>query len=260
VKIAQNERGRRVVFLGVGFETTAPTVAASILEAERLRLDNYVVLSAHKLIPPALRVLSKSTINVDGFICPAHVSAIIGSQPYEFLPRDYGKACVVTGFEPLDILDGVRMLLEQVVSGAPTLEIQYDRVVRPAGNPAARELIDRVFEAADSEWRGMGTIPASGLRLRDQFARFDAERAIRVEVEPSVEPRGCLCGRVIQGLDDPPACRLFGTACTPDEPVGACMVSGEGTCAAWFKYARQIGATEEVMESVKELGGTFDEA
>jgi hydrogenase expression/formation protein HypD len=237
VRIAQEERDRRVIFLGVGFETTAPTIAASIVEAERLRLTNYFVLSAHKIIPPALKILSGGIIDVDGFICPAHVSAIIGSKPYEFLPRDFGKACVITGFEPLDILQGIRMLMRQIASGAPKLEVQYDRVVRPDGNRVALDLLDEVFEVSDSDWRGMGSLPLSGLRLRERYAQFDAARMIEVAVELPREPKGCICGSVIQGLKDPPECKLFGTACTPVNPVGACMVSSEGTCAAWFKYA-----------------------
>ncbi len=234
--VADQERNRRVIFLGVGFETTAPTIAASIVEAERLDLPNYFVLSANKIIPPALRILSGDIIDVEGFICPAHVSAIIGSRPYEFLARDFRKACVITGFEPLDILQGILMLMRQIAAGSPNLEVQYDRVVRPDGNRVALDLLDEVFQISDSEWRGMGMIPLSGLRVREQYARFDAARMIAVDVEPSREPKGCICGSVIKGLEDPPECRLFGNACTPANPVGACMVSSEGTCAAWFRY------------------------
>ncbi len=237
LRIAQQEKGSQVVFLGVGFETTAPTVAASIVEADRLRVTNYFVLAAHKVIPPALKLLSGGVIAVDGFICPAHVSAIIGSRAYGFLPKDFGKACVITGFEPLDILQGVLMLMDQITSGAPRLEVQYDRVVRPEGNRVALDLLDAVFELSDSEWRGMGSLPLSGLRMRERYAHRDAERMIEVVVEPPHEPKGCICGSVIQGLKDPPECKLFGTVCTPVNPIGACMVSGEGTCAAWFKYA-----------------------
>ncbi len=237
LRIAQQEKGSQVVLLGVGFETTAPTVAASIVEADRLRVTNYFVLAAHKVIPPALKLLSGGVIAVDGFICPAHVSAIIGSRAYGFLPKDFGKACVITGFEPLDILQGVLMLMNQITSGAPRLEVQYDRVVRPEGNRVALDLLDEVFELSDSEWRGMGSLPLSGLRMKERYAHRDAERMIEVIVEPPHEPKGCICGSVIQGLKDPPECKLFGTVCTPVNPIGACMVSGEGTCAAWFKYA-----------------------
>lgn len=244
LRIARENSGRRVVFLGVGFETTAPTIAGSVLEAVQHELTNYFVLVGHKLIPPAMRSLSSGVVAVDGFICPAHVSAIIGSRVYEFLSAEFDKACVVTGFEPLDMLQGILMLVKQIVKQRPAVEVQYDRVVRPEGNIVARAIMNRVFQACDAEWRGMGFLAGSGLALRDEYSRFDAARMIPVEVEPPQEPKGCICGKVIQGLSDPPECRLFGTTCTPSHPVGACMVSSEGSCAAWYKYSRMEGVTQ----------------
>ena len=234
VRLARQLPGRRVVFLGVGFETTAPTVAASLREALRSGLANYFVLCAHKIIPPAMRILSGGLVDVDGFLCPPHVSAIIGADPYDFLATEFGKACVITGFEPLDILEGIRMLLRQMCAGRSSVEIQYDRVVRSPGNVVAQGLLQEVFEPCDTRWRGIGMLAASGLRIREKYAAFDAERTIPVSVEQEREPAGCICGDIITGVQDPPSCRLFARACTPDHPVGACMVSGEGTCAAWY--------------------------
>ncbi|MFH1943155.1 MAG: hydrogenase formation protein HypD [bacterium] len=234
--IAEKHPDQKVVFLGVGFETTIPTVAASLVEAKRRSMRMYFVLAAHKVIPPAMEALSRGDVKIDGYICPGHVSAIIGSKPYEFLARDFGIGCVVTGFEPLDILQGVLMLVEQKRSGRPRVEVQYSRVVKPEGNPTAVEIIGEVFEPCDSEWRGIGSIPNSGLKIRDSYEAWDAEVQIPVEVEPTHEPKGCLCGQILQGRAKPPACRHFGKTCTPGNPVGPCMVSSEGTCAAYFKY------------------------
>jgi hydrogenase expression/formation protein HypD len=239
VRIAKENPDKRIVFLAVGFETTAPTIAGSVLEAGHLELTNYFVLVAPKLIPPPMKILSSGIIDVDGFICPAHVSAIIGSKAYQVLADEFGKACVVTGFEPLDMLKGILMLVQQIVSGKPRVEIQYDRVVRPEGNPVALALMEKVFCVCDSEWRGMGVLPGSGLELKEKYARFDAAKVFDVEIEPTREAKGCICGQVIQGVKDPPECKLFGTACTQEHPVGACMVSSEGSCAAWYNYSRK---------------------
>jgi hydrogenase expression/formation protein HypD len=238
--VAEKHPDQKVVFLGVGFETTTPTIAASLVEAKRKGLRHYFILSAHKVIPPAMEALSRGDVKIDGYICPGHVSAIIGSKPYEFLARDFGIGCVVTGFEPLDILQGVSMLVEQKRNGKPRVEIQYSRVVKPDGNPTAIKMISEVFEPCDSEWRGIGSIPKSGLKIRDSYKAWDAEVQIPVEVEPTHEPQGCLCGQILQGRVQPPACRHFGKTCTPGNPVGPCMVSSEGTCAAYFKYQIDI--------------------
>lgn len=237
LRIAEKRPDRKIVFLGIGFETTTPTIAAAVKEAQERRLNNFSVLSAHKVIPPAMRALSSGELRIDGFLCPGHVSAIIGSMPYAFLAEEYGIGCVISGFEPLDILQSISMLIRQVQETEAKVEIQYSRVVKPEGNPQALKVLDEVFESCDSEWRGIGMIPSSGLKLRDAYAAWDAGVRIPVDVEPPREPKGCLCGRVLQGLSIPSECRHFGSACTPDNPVGPCMVSSEGTCAAYFKYS-----------------------
>jgi len=227
---------KKVIFLGVGFETTAPTIAVSLMEAQKSDLSNCFVLCAHKTMPHAMKALSEGDVKINGYICPGHVSAITGSRIYEFLARDFGISCVVAGFEPLDILQSILMLVTQVQDENPQVEIQYTRVVTPDGNPSAQQVMDDVFEPYDSEWRGIGVIPESGLRIRKAFQQWDAEVQIPVEVELTKEPKGCLCGQVLQGRVKPPQCSHFGKTCTPDNPVGPCMVSSEGTCAAYFKY------------------------
>ncbi len=240
LKIAENNPRKPVVFFGVGFETTAPTTAGAILEAERLRIDNFFFLSVHKLIPPAMRVLLDSDeVHIDGFICPGHVSTIIGSQPYEFISREYGIPCVITGFEPLDILQGIDMLLEQIAVEKPRVDIQYRRVVRKEGNPVALRHMNTVFEITEAYWRGIGIIPESGLKLGQQFRRFDAEYTFKITHRPAKEAAGCCCGDIIRGVSTPLECPLFGKACTPEHPVGPCMVSTEGTCSAWYLYGEK---------------------
>ncbi|MDP2949872.1 MAG: hydrogenase formation protein HypD [Chloroflexota bacterium] len=237
VRIGRDNPQRPLVFFAVGFETTAPTIAASLLEAERLGLKNFYVLSVHKLIPPAMQALLDSgEVRIDGFICPGHVSVVIGSHPYEFIAQQYGVPCVISGFEPLDILQGIQMLLLQIGAGRAEVEIQYSRGVRPEGNPLARELMYRVFETSDADWRGLGCIPGSGLKLRAEYQRFNAEQVFAIDAPPTREHKGCLCGDVLRGVKKPPECPLFGKACTPEKPVGPCMVSAEGTCAGWYQY------------------------
>ncbi len=238
LQIAEANPGKSVVFFGVGFETTAPTIACSILEAERLGLGNYHVFSVHKVMPPPMRALVASEeIRIDGFLCPGHVSTIIGSEPYEFIARDFGIPCVITGFEPVDILQGIDMLLTMHSDGRPEVAIQYSRVVRPEGNPEARKQLYRVFEPADAEWRGLGAIPGSGLAIREEYARFDATKSFDVDPGPTREHRGCRCGEVLRGVMKPPECPLYGRVCTPEDPVGPCMVSSEGTCSSWYQFA-----------------------
>ncbi|GAB4335055.1 MAG: hydrogenase formation protein HypD [Calditrichia bacterium] len=237
VALAEKNPGKEVVFLGVGFETTAPTIAGSILQARKRGVENYSVLCAHKTMPGPMEVLAAGEeVEIDGFICPAHVSAIIGSESYRFLAEKYGKACVVTGFEPVDILQGILMLVRQIQAGKPTVENQYKRVVHPRGNRQAQAILERVFEPCDAEWRGIGMIPGSGLQLRKEFVKYDAGVMFSVEVPPTRENPGCICGKVMKGVAEPTDCRLFGKACTPENPVGACMVSSEGTCAAAYRY------------------------
>jgi len=237
VCMARDNPRRPVVFLAVGFETTAPTIAAALLEAEALGLKNFYLISVHKLIPPAMRaLLAAGDVRIDGFICPGHVSVIIGSQPYQFIPQQYGVPCVITGFEPLDVLQGIEMLLRQIAEGRAEVEIQYRRGVRPEGNPLARELVSRVFETSDADWRGLGCIPGSGLKLRPEYKRFDAEESFAINPPPTKEHKGCLCGDILRGVKTSPECPLFAEACTPERPVGPCMVSSEGTCAGWYQY------------------------
>lgn len=238
VEAAARSPERQVVFFGIGFETTAPTVALALLEARRRGLGNFSVLCAHKLIPPALLALLDSEVRVDGFICPGHVSAIIGGRAYRPV-AERGKPCVVAGFEPADVLAAVAMLLRQLAEGRSEVEIEYRRVVRPEGNRRAQELLSQVFRVVDARWRGLGEIPASGYELADQFADFDAARRFAVAPPPSREPEGCRCGDVLRGAIQPPECPLFGRACTPRKPVGACMVSSEGACQAWHRYGAE---------------------
>lgn len=244
VKLAQDNPDRRVVFYGVGFETTTPTVAMSIIEAERLGVPNYSVLSVHKVVPPAMKaLLDLGEVKLDGFLCPGHVSVVIGTKPYEFIPRDYGVPCVVAGFEPLDILEGVLMLVEQVERGEAKVENAYTRLVTEEGNPVAVAAIDKVFEPTDAAWRGLGVIPGSGLKIRDEFAAFDAARIFAgVEVPPVEEHKGCRCGDVLRGVIYPYECALFGRVCLPEHPIGPCMVSGEGSCAAYYRYDEPRGS------------------
>lgn len=237
VQMAADNPGRHMVFLGIGFETTAPTVAVSIEEARRRGLSNFSVLSLHKVVPPALEaIFSDPDVRVDGLICPGHVSAVIGLEPYEILVKRYKKPCVITGFDTLDILEGIVMLARQLGSGEARAEIQYKRVVKQDGNPVARSALERVFTPADARWRGLGTIPGSGLNINNQYANYDAR--IRFEV-PEFEDKpikGCACGEVLTGKITPRECLLFGRACTPLKPIGPCMVSHEGACAAYYRY------------------------
>ena len=238
--IARENPTRQVVFLGVGFETTAPTIGAAILEARATHVRNFSVLSAAKLIPPAMAALvAHPALRIHGFLCPGHVSVVMGTEPYEFLARDHGVPCVVAGFESLDILQGIVMLLQQVVERRAEVEIAYRRVVSPRGNPAARRILGDVFEASDSTWRGLGVLPRSGLCIKPELRDHDAGR-FEVDVEPTREQAGCDCGDVLRGIKTPFDCKLFGKVCTPDDPVGACMVSSEGTCAAAWRYGRDL--------------------
>lgn len=238
LEIARKNPSKEVVFLGVGFETTVPTVAQSIIMAKRSRVNNYSVLSAHKTMPKALESLVESGINVDGFLLPGHVSAITGIAPYRFLANRYDKRCVVAGFEPIDIMQSILMLIKQA---HPGVEIQYRRIAQAGGNPKARACIYKVFERCDSIWRGVGRVADSGLKIKKAYREFDAEAKFRPKVAPPKENRMCRCGDVLKGLTAPTGCRLFAKACTPEHPVGACMVSSEGACAAYYKYRGNRG-------------------
>lgn len=238
--LAKANPERQVIFMSVGFETTTPTIAASILEAEAAGIDNLTVFCVNKTTPAALRAIADDPeTRIDGFILPGHVSTITGVAPYRFLVDEFGIGGVVCGFEPVDILEGIEMLARMIATGTPSIENAYLRGVATDGNHVARSLCDQVFETCDATWRGLGTLSASGLRLRDAYARFDACRRFPVDVEPTREPAGCRCGDVLRGRIAPPACPLFGRACSPEHPVGPCMVSSEGSCAAYFRYREE---------------------
>ncbi|MHC1711174.1 MAG: hydrogenase formation protein HypD [Solidesulfovibrio sp.] len=239
--VAAANPDRTVVFLGVGFETTAPAVAATIKLAREQNLKNFRVLSFHKLVPPALEaLLSDPDIDVDAFILPGHVSAIIGAVPYAFVAEKYRVPAVITGFEPLDILAALLSIVAMRRDGAPAIRNDYTRVVADAGNPVALAIMDEVFASADALWRGLGRIPQSGLVIRDAFADFDAMRLPGVELKEAPPLPGCRCGDVLKGKMAPNECPLFGKACTPATPVGPCMVSTEGGCAAYHKYQLEL--------------------
>ena len=242
LEIARRNPEKGVIFLGVGFETTIPTIAASVLAAEAGAIDNYHVFSLGKLCPPVMKaLLDAGEVKIDGIICPGHVSAIIGSRPYEFIPRDYGIACVVSGFEPVDILLAVDMLIAQIEAGLPAVEIAYRRGVTPEGNQRAQQLMEQVFDRCPARWRGVGQVPQSGLRLKEKYRRFNAELAFPVEPGPTREPKGCRCGEVLRGVAKPTDCQLFRSVCTPERPVGPCMVSYEGACSSYYLYGDDSG-------------------
>ncbi len=237
LQIAQKHPEKKVVFLGVGFETTAPTVAAAVLSAKEMNLDNFLVFSAHKKVIPALYALGKmEQIRVDGFLLPGHVSVIIGTDAYLPFFETHRIPCVIAGFEPADILQAVFRLISQIETDSPALENAYPRAVTSQGNTKALEIMDRVFAPADAIWRGMGMIPQSGMKFRSEFEHFDAQKVLNIEMKPAAEPKGCACGLVITGQVIPPDCPLYKRKCTPMNPVGPCMVSSEGTCAAYYRY------------------------
>jgi hydrogenase expression/formation protein HypD len=239
VEIAKQNPEKKVVFIGIGFETTAPTIAASVVAAEAQGVENFLVLSSHKLLPPAMdALLSGGNLDVSGFICPGHVSVIIGTEPYQIVVDQFKKPCVIIGFEPLDILHGISMLIDQIESGEPRVEIQYRRAVPPEGNPNARKVMKQVFEPCDAPWRGLGWIPKSGLAFKDSYRAFDADAFFHLDVPESPEPPGCACGEVLKGLVKPNDCKLFRKVCNPENPVGPCMVSSEGTCAAYYRFSK----------------------
>lgn len=237
VKHAQNNI-KPVVFIGVGFETTIPTIAGTVIKAKEQKIKNFYVLPFFKLIPPALHKIVNSTeINVQGFILPGHVSAIIGSKPYEFLIKDYNKPCSITGFEPIDILQGIVLVLEQIKSNKPQVAIQYDRVVKKQGNIQAQNIMNQVFKNTDAVWRGLSIIKNSGLKFTQAYQDFNAKNHFAIKVSQPKET-SCQCGEVLLGLIMPPECKLYARSCYPSNPIGPCMVSSEGACAAYYKYER----------------------
>lgn len=241
LRMAQKEKGKKVVFFATGFETTAPSVAATVIEAERLGIDNFYIYPVHKTVPPALRALLDSEdVKVDGFILPGHVCTITGIVPYEFIASDYCKPAVVTGFDAVDILSGIAMILQQISTGMAEVGIQYSKAVKREGNPKAMAVMAECFEAGDAVWRGIGMIPGSGLSLREKYRGRDIRAVCNPEVPEANEPKACSCGEVLRGIKVPTDCALFGKSCTPEKPVGACMVSSEGSCAAYYKYRSTV--------------------
>jgi hydrogenase expression/formation protein HypD len=235
--LAEEHPDLHVVFLGVGFETTAPTVAAAIETARDRGLENFSVLSLHKTVPYALRALvDDPEVRVAGFILPGHVSTIIGLNPYKFLVEEYSIPSVIAGFEPLDVLQSIWMLVKQIADGEPRAEIAYKRGVMPTGNQTALQKIDEVFYPVDSEWRGIGVIPGTGMAIKEEFAQFDATKRVPVTPPEPKDIPGCQCGDVLRGVVLPFECRLFAKACVPENPIGPCMVSSEGSCAAYYRY------------------------
>jgi hydrogenase expression/formation protein HypD len=240
LELARANPESEVIFFAIGFETTTPSTAITLLQARAQGVGNFSVFCNHVTIAPPLKaILGAPELRLDGLIAPGHVSAVIGSRPYEFIASEYGRPVVVAGFEPLDILQSVLMLVRQLAAGRAEVENQYTRVVRQDGNPLALEAIERTMELRDSfEWRGLGSIPKSGLRLRAEFAGWDAERRYEVPGISVPDHKACQCGSVLRGLVKPWECKVFGTACTPERPIGTCMVSSEGACAAYYHYGR----------------------
>jgi hydrogenase expression/formation protein HypD len=240
LKLARLSPDKEVVFFAVGFETTAPANAMTVYQAARENVPNFSILVSHVLVPPAMEAVLQSPDNrVQGFLAAGHVCTVMGYDAYPPLAKRYGLPIVVTGFEPLDILQGVYMVVKQLEEGRAEVENQYARSVRPEGNRAAVEMIEAVFEICDRKWRGIGSIPESGLRLREPYRRFDAETRFDVEAISAEESSECISGLILQGARKPSDCPAFGTRCTPEKPLGATMVSSEGACAAYYRYRRE---------------------
>ena len=240
LRLAELNPDKRIVFLAVGFETTAPTIALSIISARQQKIRNLFFLTSLKLIPPAMGCLAKDPrLKLDGFLCPGHVSSVIGSRPYEFIVRRYHLGCCIAGFEPVDILQGIYLLVNQIINKRAQVTNQYSRVVKRNGNCRAQNTINKVFRATDTYWRGLGIIPKSGLKIREEFSEFDAYRVFSlsdVPGEASDKEKKCRCADILKGLISPLECPLFSKACRPDSPIGPCMVSSEGACNAYYKY------------------------
>ncbi len=237
LRLAEENTEYNVVFLGIGFETTAPAVAGALLTAARKNIDNFMVLSFHKLVPPALRaLLAGGECDVDAFLLPGHVSTILGLEPYEFLAKEFARPAAVGGFEPADILLALCVMAEQTAEGRPEITNAYRRAVSDQGNAKARAIMDEVFIVKDALWRGLGTIQESGLAIAPAFARFDAMQRLDLALPEVKTKSGCRCGSVLKGIITPNQCALFAKNCTTEHPVGPCMVSTEGSCAAWYKY------------------------
>lgn len=239
LEISRENKDKEVIFLAVGFETTSPATASVIADAQKNKRNNFSIYCNHKLIPPAMEALLEAKeVKLDGFICPGHVSTIIGSRPYEFIVRKYKIPCVVSGFEPVDILESILMLLKQISRKRAAVEIGYKRAVKPQGNTLAQRILSCVFELDDASWRGLGVIKKSGYKLNKRYRNFDARDKFKIRINKSQEAKGCLCGEVLRGVRTPLQCKLFAKVCNPENPYGPCMVASEGTCSAWYKYNR----------------------
>jgi hydrogenase expression/formation protein HypD len=238
LELARSMPGKKVFFVGIGFETTAPSTAAAVRKAAGLNLENFFVLSLHKRTPPVLDALLEHGTRVQGFICPGHVCAIIGARPFEPVASAWGKPCVVAGFEPGDVLQAILMLVRQLEEGRSTVEVEYTRGVPYDGNANALKTIEEIFTPVESEWRGLGVVKATGLRLKKEFERFDASAFLPAAIESLPDPPGCKCADVLRGEMAPLGCSLFGKVCSPQNPVGPCMVSSEGTCATYYAYGK----------------------
>jgi hydrogenase expression/formation protein HypD len=237
LEIAKENLDKRIVFPGIGFETTTPSSAVTLLEARKQKISNFYLLSSHKTMPAAMMALIDSGVHIDGYIGPGHVSTIAGADMYAPLLAKYPLSIVISGFEPVDLLQSIYMIIRQVENNEPKMEIQYRRVVTRDGNLKAQKLVEEVFECSDDWWRGLGTIPGSGMAIRKEYSAHDAVQQIPVTVEPAEEPAGCICGEVLKGMKKPTDCRLFGKVCNPANPIGACMVSNEGACQAYYRYS-----------------------
>jgi len=250
LRIARENPSREVVFLAIGFETTTPPTALVVRDAAEEGIRNFSVFCNHVLTPSAIAHILESpevrelgTVVIDGFVGPAHVSTVIGSQPYEFFAEEYRKPVVIAGFEPLDVLQAIEMLVRQVNDGRAEVENEFSRAVTPEGNARAKALVADVFELRRAfEWRGLGRVPYSALRLKEEWAAFDAERRFAMAERTVPDNKACECGAILRGVKKPTDCRVFGTACTPETPIGSCMVSSEGACAAHYTYGRYRGA------------------
>ena len=253
LKIARENPDRQIVFFAIGFETTTPPTAVAIIQAQKEGIENFSVFCNHVLTPAAIQHILQSpevrdlgTVTIDGFLGPSHVSSVIGSQPYEFFTEEFQKPVVIAGFEPLDVMQSTLMLLRQINEGRHEVENEYKRVVNPEGNLKAQSIVAEVFELrSEFEWRGLGLVPYSALRIRDAYAAFDAEKRFGLSEKQSREVKSCECPAILRGVKKPTDCKLFGTVCTPDTPMGSCMVSSEGACAAYWTYGRYRSAQPE---------------
>ncbi|MFA5293534.1 MAG: hydrogenase formation protein HypD [Phycisphaerae bacterium] len=245
LSLAKQNPGKKIVFVAIGFETTAPATAVVVREAVQQNIKNIFIFSNHKLVVPAMTaLLSDKNNKIDAFMCPGHVSVIIGSDAYKPVVENFKKPCVVAGFEPMQIIEAISEICRQLAEGTPAVDSVYPAAVTPQGNKTAQRIIDETFDAVDGCWRGLGKIPKSTLKLKEQFSDFDAEKQLGELFVHEKDLTGCQCGEVLCGLIDPPDCKLFAKSCMPDTPVGPCMVSSEGACAAWYKYARRKRRTQ----------------